>query len=130
VGIAAFRQTPTKGSIEMPTITTADLKSVVERNEDILLVNTLPEDRFEDTKLPGAVNFPQDRDDFVDRVEAEAEGDKDKKIVVYCANIECDSSSQAAKKLEQASFTNVFEYRVGYKGWRQDDAEVAAKTKG
>lgn len=115
----------------MPAISTADLKSILEQQDDeIVLVNTLPEDHFEDTKLPSAVNFPQDDDHFVERVEQEVEGNKDRKIVVYCANIECDSSTQAAKKLESAGFTNVFEYRVGYKGWEQDETEVAAKRTG
>lgn len=111
----------------MPTITTADLKSNLERNEDLLLVNTLSSEHFEKTKLPGAVNIPQDNEEFVQRVE-ETAGGKDKKIVVYCANLDCDSSAKAAKKLEDSGFTNVFDYRVGAKGWQQDDVEAAAKA--
>jgi rhodanese-related sulfurtransferase len=49
---------------------------------------------------------------------------------VYCASIDCHSSTDAAKKLDQAGFTNVYDYRGGAKAWHQDDAEEAALTAG
>lgn len=113
----------------MSSIDTPDLKSMLERGEEVLLVNTLPSERFEETKLPGAVNIPQDRDDFVEQVEQRA-GGKDKKIVVYCANIECDSSHQAATKLDHAGFVDVVEYRGGAKAWQDDVVAKASRTAG
>jgi rhodanese-related sulfurtransferase len=105
--------------LKMPAIDTLELKSMLDRGEDLLLVNTLPEDQFEKTKIPGAVNIPQAQSDFAQQVEEHAES-KEQTIVVYCANIDCDSSTQAAAKLDQAGFKNVFDYRVGAKGWRGD----------
>jgi rhodanese-related sulfurtransferase len=113
----------------MPAISTPDLKSLMERNEDFLLVNTLPKEYFGKTKLPGAVNIPQEQKNFVQQVEKRA-GGKDKKIVVYCANLDCDSSTEAAKKLDQAAFTNVFDYRGGAKAWHDDVVERATQTAG
>lgn len=113
----------------MPALSTVDLRSMIERDEDFVLINTLPAKYFEETKLPEAINIPQDQEDFVQSVE-QAAGDKDKTIVVYCANLECDSSTEAAKKLDHVGFTKVYDYRVGAKGWQQDDAETAAKTTG
>jgi rhodanese-related sulfurtransferase len=40
---------------------------------------------------------------------------KNKKLVVYCANRQCDSSEKATKKLEEAGFTSVLTYRAGQK---------------
>lgn len=103
----------------MPAIDTKDLKSMIERDEDMLLVNTLPKESFEETKIPSAINIPQDQDNFTDEVE-KAAGNKDKKIVVYCADVDCHSSTEAAKKLDGDGFPNVYDYRVGAKGWKED----------
>ena len=113
----------------MPAIATPELKSMMERQEDFVLINTLPSQHFEHTKLPGAVNIPQDQPDFVDKVEQQA-GGKDKRIVVYCASLECDSSTQAAKKLDEAGFTDVHDYRGGAKAWNEDVVERASRTAG
>jgi rhodanese-related sulfurtransferase len=112
----------------MPAIDTSELKSMKKRGEDFVLVNTLPEDHFEKTRIPGAINIPQDQTDFARRVKSLA-GSKDQKIVVYCANIDCDSYTQAAEKLDQAGFTNVFDYRVGAKGWREDSVSQAQQER-
>jgi rhodanese-related sulfurtransferase len=112
----------------MPAIDTPELKSMMERGEDFLLVNTLPEEQFEKTRIPGAINIPQDQSVFERRVEEHAES-KDQKIVVYCANIDCDSSTKAAEKLDQAGFTNVFDYRVGAKGWHEDPVHEARQER-
>lgn len=107
----------------MKTITTQQLKSMQRDNsDDFLLINTLPKDKFSQTKLPGAVNIPQDAEDFAKQVEA-AVGEKGAAIVVYCGSEECNSSSQGAEKLERAGFTNVSVFKAGAKGWQQDPAE-------
>lgn len=49
--------------------------------KDFLLVNTLDEEHFDATRIPGATNIPQSHDDFVRRVE-ELGGGKDKQVVV------------------------------------------------
>ena len=100
-----------------------------ERDEDLLLVNTLDPENFEKTKLPTAVNIPQRQESFVDEVEERA-GGKDQTIVVYCANIDCDSSTQAAKKLDHAGFTRVFDYRGGAKAWLEDDVRRVSRSTG
>jgi len=111
----------------MNTLTAEELKQMQDRNEDFLLVNTLDEKAFADTQIPGAVNIPQSRDGFVQRVEQES-GGKDKKIVVYCASEACDSSPTAAKKLEEAGFSNVFDFEAGAKGWEEAGQPLAAKA--
>jgi rhodanese-related sulfurtransferase len=113
----------------MPAIDTPELESLFERNEDFLLINTLPREHFNKTKLPRAVNIPQDEPSFVQQVEKRA-GAKDKKIVVYCANIDCDSSTQAAEKLDDAGFTNVYDYRGGAKAWQDNAVEHASHATG
>ena len=47
-------------------------------------------------------------------------GAKDKKLVVYCANVHCDSSEKAAKKLEEAEFSSVLTYKGGAEAWKRE----------
>jgi len=102
----------------MQTLTTEQLKSMIDDKKDLALVNTLSEDNFDQTRIPGSVNIPQEHDSFVGRVEKEA-GGKDKTIVVYCASTDCGSSEKAAKKLEEAGFEDVYDYEAGAKGWQE-----------
>jgi rhodanese-related sulfurtransferase len=107
----------------MQTINTLQLKALQEKYNDLLLVNTLPPESFDKTKIPGSVNIPQDRDDFVARVEQQA-GGKDQKVVVYCASAQCNSSECAAMKLDSAGFTSVLDYQGGAEAWHSASAST------
>jgi rhodanese-related sulfurtransferase len=109
----------------MNTLNAKQVKQLRDEDEDFLLINTLDEEQFPKTKIPGSINIPQSHADFVDRVEREA-GDKDKTIVVYCASVDCSSSPQAALKLEGAGFTNVYDFEAGAKGWAEAGEQLAA----
>lgn len=109
----------------MLKIDARQLHGMIEQRDDFLLVNTLPTDSFDATQIEGAVNIPQERDDFVDQV-TKRMNDKKKPVVVYCANEACDSSVRAAEKLEDAGFEQVLEFTAGAKGWEELHAESAA----
>lgn len=101
----------------MNTLSRADLKRMNEQqHEDFVLINVLPQKAFNESHIRTSVNVPHERDDFTEMVEAIA-GRKDRKIVVYCASFDCDASPKAAKKLEAAGFTKVFDYEGGTKDW-------------
>lgn len=85
-------------------------------NEDFVLINVLPREAFNKQHIRTSINIPMASDDFVDRVESVA-GSKDRKVVVYCANFDCDASPKAAKKLEQAGFSKVYDYEGGTEDW-------------
>lgn len=102
----------------MNTVTADTLNQMQQQNGDFLLINTLDEEHFPQTRIPGSINIPQSSDDFVSRVEQEA-GSKDKEIIVYCASTQCQSSHKAAQKLEQAGFSNVSDFEAGAEGWQQ-----------
>jgi rhodanese-related sulfurtransferase len=106
----------------MRTIKTSELQKMLDKDRDLTLVNTLGSESFAETRIPGAINIPQESQDFVTRVEQQA-GGKDEPVVVYCASQQCDSSEKAAEKLEEAGFTNVLDYVGGAAAWQ---AEAAA----
>ena len=65
----------------MQTITTAELRSLMDRAHGPLIVEALPESSYKQGHLPGAINLPPDQ------VRDRAAGllpDKEASIVVYC----------------------------------------------
>jgi len=112
----------------MKTVTAQEIKKMQDAGEEFLLVNTLPAEKFGETKIPGAVSIPQEDVDFSQRVEQQA-GGKDRPVVVYCASQQCDSSTQGANKLTAAGFTDIYEFEAGWEGWRQAFPEKAAAGK-
>jgi rhodanese-related sulfurtransferase len=109
----------------MNTLTTEQVKKRLESNENVLLINTLDPESFEKTRIPDSINIPQSEQNFVERVEQQA-GTKDRDVILYCASESCNSSSQAAGKLEQAGFTSVYDYEAGAEGWKQAGQELVA----
>lgn len=101
----------------MQAISRDDLKTMNEtEHEDFVLINVLPREKFNEKHIRTSINIPVDSDDFVDKVES-VSGSKERKIVVYCANFDCDASPKAGKKLEDAGFTRVYDYEGGTKDW-------------
>jgi rhodanese-related sulfurtransferase len=109
----------------MKTISTAELQSLQSTEPGLPVINTLPRDAFEKTRIPGAISIPQDESEFADRV-ARAVGAKTAKLVVYCASEQCDSSEKATKKLEEAGFTSVLTYKGGAEAWKKEAKKSAA----
>lgn len=101
----------------MQAITRDELKVMNEQeHRDFVLINVLPRDKFNEQHIRTSINVPVDDDNFVSRVE-DVVGSKDREVVVYCANFECDASPKAAKKLEEAGFERVYDYEGGTKDW-------------
>lgn len=109
----------------MQTITTAELRGKMQRNEKGILVNTLSQDEFKKAHIPNSLNIPEQQDDFTSQVE-QAAGSKDQTVIVYCASQECGSSEQAAQKLEQAGFSHVYDYEGGAKSWSEAGEQLVA----
>lgn len=101
----------------MKTLTRNELKRMNElEHEDFVLINVLPRDAFRKAHIRTSVNVPVGDDDF-DEIVERITGGKDRKVVVYCANFECDASDKAARRLEQAGFGQVYDYEGGTQDW-------------
>jgi rhodanese-related sulfurtransferase len=62
-------------------ITRDELKAKMDREEDFVLVDTMPKMYYRHSHLPGAINLPADE---VRERAAEILPDKDAEIIVYC----------------------------------------------
>lgn len=100
------------------TIDTARLKEMKQRNAGLAVVNVLPKEQFDKEHIPDSENIPLGADDFEQKIR-QVSGGKDEPIVVYCASTECDASPTAAKKLDAAGFTAVYDYEAGMRGWKE-----------
>lgn len=95
-------------------ISREELKAKLDRGEDVVLVEALPEGYYEDGRLPGAINVPYER---VDELARELLPDKGAQIVVYCSNGPCRNSGIASRRLSQLGYENVRDYHEGKQDW-------------
>ena len=102
-------------------ITATELKQAMATDRPPIVINTLGPDAYRSKRIPGSINVPADD---IERVK-DAVPDMDEAIVVYCANADCDASSQAAEALTEMGYTNVFDFEAGYAGWREAGFELA-----
>ena len=98
-----------------PTITCDELRAKIDEGRPFVLVDALPPMSYAHSHLPGAINLPPER---VDESAAKRIPDKDVEIAVYCANPECESSTDTARRLLALGFTNVRHYPGGKDEWR------------
>ena len=68
------------------TIGRDELRAKIERGDDFTLVETLPADVFEQGHLPGAINFPFEREEEILPLASRLLPDRGADIVVYCAS--------------------------------------------
>jgi len=94
------------------------LKKKMDKKEDFVLIDVLGTASFEQMHVPGAISIDGHKKDFVERV-SEVVSDKNKQIIVYCASFSCPLSPTAAKKLVDAGYTNVLDFKGGLKDWAE-----------
>jgi len=87
----------------MKSISAKELKKQMEEG-DVVVINVLPKAYFDKKHIPGSVNVPVDE---LENVIGGTVEDQAKKIVVYCANLACQASPRAARKLEALGYTQV-----------------------
>jgi rhodanese-related sulfurtransferase len=90
-----------------------------EKKDDILVINVLDKELYDDCHIKGSINIP-----FEMIEEQMASIDKNKPIVLYCSNYQCSSSEYAARKLRSQGFKNVYVYEGGTAEWFQEGLPV------
>jgi rhodanese-related sulfurtransferase len=85
------------------------------------LVEVLPEQNFRKAHLRGD-NVPFDQA-FDDHIQS-AVWDKTVPVIVYCADVNCQLSPQAAERLDRLGYTKVFDYKAGKADWQKAKLQV------
>ena len=99
------------------TIETSELQQLQRDKAGFALINVLSESEFQKGSISGSTNAPIDDSDFLKHVAAQTRGDKQMRVILYCAGPRCDASTRAANELVNAGYTNVEEYRGGMEVW-------------
>ncbi len=110
----------------METLTTDQVKQMKQSNGPTV-INVLDEKYFRKEHIPGSKNIPLSTDNFVEKVE-QAVGGKDKPVIVYCANTECDASPKAAQQLDTSGFEKVYDFEGGMDAWKEAGLPVESAT--
>jgi rhodanese-related sulfurtransferase len=112
-------------------ITTAELKELLDGDNNLLVVDTMPYDgSYAKAHIPGAVHFLFPKDPVEEWDDAEMDGksqddferllgdDKDRLIVVYCGYVKCARSHNGAYFARQLGYTNVKRHPGGIFAWK------------
>lgn len=91
-----------------------ELRQKLDAGQDFVLIEALPRKYFAKGHIPGAVNLPHDQ---IESLAPELLPDKDREVVVYCANTACRNSEIAARALTDLGYTRVLEYAEGKTDW-------------
>jgi len=98
----------------IPTISAQELHEKMNNNSNLLVINVLPKNLFDDCHIVGSHSVP-----LRELVELVADWPRDKEIIVYCALDICDAGQKAYVLLSCMGFTNVVDYEGGIKEWFQ-----------
>ncbi len=96
-------------------ISRQELKRKLDAAEDFVLIEALPKKYWAKAHIPGALNLPHDQ---VRALATELLPDKDREVVVYCADTACPNSEIAARTLSDLGYSRVLEYVEGKADWQ------------
>jgi rhodanese-related sulfurtransferase len=86
----------------------------IESGDGFVLVDALSPMSYAMSHLPGAINITPD---WVDDRARRRIPDANTEIVVYCADLTCDSSVAVANRLIELGYRNVGHYAEGKHDW-------------
>lgn len=99
----------------MKTISREETKQRIDSGQ-VAVIEALPEESFRQGHLPGAENAPVDVK-FDERIQ-QLVPDKQRPVIVYCANTECPASKKAAQRMDQLGYVEVYDYVDGKADWK------------
>jgi len=95
-------------------ISAEDLKKKIKTNPDLVVINVLTKESYDDCHIKGSINIVLT--ELEEKVKAL---DKTKSFVVYCANYECSASRRAFELMRGFGFDNVVTYEGGTEEWKE-----------
>jgi len=98
----------------METISRDEVKSLIDGDEKVVIIDTLPRAEYEEGHIPGALSMPLQE---LRRLAPKMLRDKDQQIITYCGSSDCPLSTRAAEELEALGYMNVIEYIGGKADW-------------
>ncbi|MHB8260821.1 MAG: rhodanese-like domain-containing protein [Bacteroidia bacterium] len=112
------------------TIPVDEFDKKLTETKDVQLVDVRTPEEYQEGHLKGAINYNLNADDFEGNL---SKLDKNKPVMVYCLG--GGRSSEAAKKMEEKGFVEVYNMKGGIMKWNAankplDKNQVSATNKG
>ncbi|CAC9934150.1 rhodanese-like protein [Aedoeadaptatus nemausensis] len=114
-------------------ISTEDIKKKLDAEEDMVIIDTMPEDSYRKNHIPGAVGAvlpgkmeevdPERRAAFVKALGE----DKNKPVIIYCGRVSCYRSHVGALIAKEEGFTNVLRHPGGIDAWLEAGYKAESK---
>lgn len=114
-------------------ISTEDIKKKLDAGEDMVIIDTMPEDSYHKNHIPGAVGAvlpgkmeevdPERRRAFVKALGK----DKNKPVIIYCGRVSCYRSHVGALIAKEEGFTNVLRHPGGIDAWLEAGYKAESK---
>lgn len=114
-------------------ISTEDIKKKLDAGEDMVIIDTMPEDSYHKNHIPGAVGAvlpgkmeevdPKRRRAFVKALGE----DKNKPVIIYCGRVSCYRSHVGALIAKEEGFTNVLRHPGGIDAWLEAGYKAESK---
>ncbi len=121
-GFGASPRGGTPIDVMIPPIDIDELRSALD-DESTIVVDAQGPGAYEQAHIPGAINFGLDS---VDQQAATEIGDPNRRVIVYCTDVDCLGAEFIGTLLVQAGYTNIGRYPDGVAGWR--DAGLPVTT--
>lgn len=123
-GFGASPRGGTPLDIMLPPVELDELQTAL-ADDAVVVVDAQGPGGYELSHIPGSVNFN------LDEVAAQATthvGDLDRRVIVYCTDVDCLGAEFVGTQLVQAGYTNVGRYPDGLAGWRDAGLAIAGDT--
>lgn len=114
-------------------ISTKAIKEKLDAGEEMVIVDTMPEDSYNKNHIPGAVGAvlpgkmeevdPERRAAFVKALGE----DKNKPVIIYCGRVSCYRSHVGALIAKEEGFTNVLRHPGGIDAWLEAGYKAESK---
>jgi rhodanese-related sulfurtransferase len=95
-------------------VTREELWQKLERGDPFVLVDALAPIAYARSHLPGAINLTPG---WVDGRARRRIPDRSTEIVVYCADVDCESSTVVGERLLELGYERVGHYAGGKRDW-------------
>jgi len=122
---AALANSDFPGRAEFPGIQTIEKNELLNRFNDVVIVDTRSKYEFETLRIKGAINIPVSNRNFKKKI-IQLSSQTANTIVFYCNGRSCYKSYKAAKKAIRAGVKNVVAYDAGMFEWAKAYPQKAA----
>jgi rhodanese-related sulfurtransferase len=103
------------------TVSTDELKRMIEEKKDFLLVDARTAEEYEEAHIAQAISIPEKS--FEEKA-ALLPKDKGQLLVLYCNGVKCGKSKKAAKKAETMGYRNILVYAEGFPVWEEKGYKI------